>query len=80
MKTPKKFQLRSAGNALVMTMIMTAVALMLLAGIMSWSAGNARLASRSNEYTRAVAAAEAATEKVNSRMSSDYLSAGWRPR
>jgi hypothetical protein len=59
-----------------MTMIMTAVALVVLAGIMSWSAGNARLAARSNEYTRAIAAAEAATEKVNSRMSSDYLSAG----
>jgi hypothetical protein len=59
-----------------MTMIMTAVALILLAGIMSWSAGNARLTTRSNEYTRAVAAAEAATEKVNSRMASDYLSSG----
>jgi hypothetical protein len=75
-KTPKKFQSSSAGNALVMTMIMTAVALVLLAGIMSWSAGNARLAARSNEYTRALAAAEAATEKVNSRMASDYLSSG----
>ena len=29
-----------------MTMIMTAVALILLAGILSWSAGNARLAAR----------------------------------
>ena len=43
---------------------------------MSWSAGNARLASRSNEYPRAIAAAEAATENINSRMASDYLSAG----
>jgi hypothetical protein len=75
-KTPKKSQFQPAGNALVMTMIMTAVALVLLAGIMSWSAGNARLATRSNEYTRALAAAEAATEKVNTRMSSDYLNAG----
>jgi hypothetical protein len=57
-------------------MIMMAVALILLAGILSWSSGNARLTTRSNEYTRAVAAAEAATEKVNSRMASDYLSGG----
>jgi len=59
-----------------MTLIMTAVALALLAGMMSWSAGNARLAARSNEYTRAVAAAEAATEKINTRMASDYLNGG----
>jgi hypothetical protein len=59
-----------------MTMIMTAVALILLAGILSWSSGNARLSARSNAYTRALAAAEAATEKVNSRMSSDYLNGG----
>jgi hypothetical protein len=59
-----------------MTLIMTAVALALLAGMMSWSAGNARLAARSNEYTRAVAAAEAAKEKINTRMASDYLNGG----
>jgi hypothetical protein len=59
-----------------MTMIMTAVALALLAGILSWSAGNARLIARSNEYTRAIAAAEAATEKINTRIASDYLSSG----
>jgi hypothetical protein len=71
-----KSRLPISGNALVMTMIMTAVALILLAGIMSWSAGTARLAARTTEYTRAVAAAEAATEKVNSRLASDYMSGG----
>jgi hypothetical protein len=59
-----------------MTLIMTAVALLLLGGILSWSAGNARLIARSNQYTRALAAAEAAAEKINTRMASDYLNGG----
>jgi hypothetical protein len=75
-KTSASSRTPAAGNALVMTMIMTAVALVLLAGILSWSAGNARLIARSNEYTRAIAAAEAATEKINTRIASDYLSSG----
>ncbi len=59
-----------------MTMIMTSVALIILAGILSWSAGNARMTARSNQFTRAIAAAEAATEKVNTRIASDYLNSG----
>ncbi len=59
-----------------MTLIMSAVALILVAGILSWSAGNAKLAARATQYTRAVAAAEAAVEKVNSQMASDYLNSG----
>lgn len=55
---------------------MTAVALVMLGGVLSWSAGNARLTARANQYTRAVAAAEAATEKVNTRVASDFLSGG----
>ena len=69
-------RLSAAGNALVITMIMTAVALILLTGLLSWSAGNARLSARSNQYTRAIAAAEAATEKVNTQLASDYLNSG----
>jgi hypothetical protein len=59
-----------------MTLIMTTAALIMVAGILSWSAGNAKLSARSNQYTAAVAAAEAAAEKVNSRMAGDYLSGG----
>jgi hypothetical protein len=76
MKTIRTRPVSTAGNALIMTMIMTTVAIILLAGILSWSAGNARLAARSNQYTRAVAAAEAAAEKVNTQLSSDYLNNG----
>lgn len=76
MKTYVSSRTSVAGNALVMTMIMSAVALTLLAGILSWSAGNARMTARSNQYSRAVAAAEAATEKVNTRIAADYLNSG----
>ena len=76
MKTFPTSRLSTAGNALVITMIMTAVALILLTGLLSWSAGNARLSARSNQYTRAIAAAEAATEKVNTQLASDYLNSG----
>jgi Tfp pilus assembly protein PilX len=75
-KTPASSRTTAAGNALVITMIMTAVALTLLAGVLSWSSGNARMTARSNQFTRSVAAAEAATEKVNTRIASDYLNSG----
>lgn len=59
-----------------MTMIMMAVALLILTGVLTWSSANARLSARSNQYTVSVAAAEAAAEKVNSRLASDFLSGG----
>ena len=76
MKTATNSRNGYAGNALMMTLIMMAVALILVAGVLSWSASNARLATRTTEYTRAVAAAEAADEKINTRMASDFLSGG----
>jgi len=64
------------GSALALTMIMTAIALAILAGAMTWSANTARLTHRSIQYTRSVAAAEAATEKVVSHITRDFLSGG----
>ncbi len=64
------------GSALVITMIMMAVALAVLAGAMSWSSTNTRLTYRSVQYNRSVAAAEAATEKVVSQINRDYLNGG----
>lgn len=57
-------------------MVMTAIALAVLAAAMSWSASTTRLTHRSIQYTRSIAAAEAGTEKVLSRISKDYLSGG----
>ena len=77
MKTPLTFQNPNrAGSALVITMIMSAVALAVLAGAMSWSATSSRLTYRSIQYNRSVAAAEAATEKVVSQINRDFLFGG----
>jgi hypothetical protein len=65
-----------AGGALLLTMLMTSVALLTLAGILGWAETNAKLTNRSNQYARSVAAAEAATEKVLGQMSQDFLNGG----
>jgi hypothetical protein len=65
-----------AGSALMLTLIMSAIALAILASAMSWSASNTRLTYRSIQYTRSVAAAEAATEKVVSQINRDFLYGG----
>jgi hypothetical protein len=61
------------GSALMLTLIMSAIALALLAGAMSWSASSTRLTYRSIQYNRSVAAAEAATEKVVTQINHDFL-------
>jgi len=62
-----------AGSALMLTLIMSAIALALLAAAMSWSAGSTKLTYRSIQYNQSVAAAEAATEKVVTQINRDFL-------
>jgi hypothetical protein len=77
MKTTSTTQrTKQTGNAMILTLIMSAVALALLAAAMSWLASNTRLTYRSIQYNRSVAAAEAATEKVVSQISRDFLYGG----
>ena len=77
MKTTSIPQRRNqAGSALILTLIMGAIGLAILAAAMSWSAGNTRLTYRSAQYNRSVAAAEAATEKVMSQINRDYQYGG----
>ena len=57
-------------------MSMTGVAMVIVAGVLAYSAGNARLDARAIQYQRAVAAAEGATEKVASQITRDYLNGG----
>ena len=64
------------GSALMLVLIMSAIALAILAGVMSWSASSNLLTHRSIQYTRSIAAAEAATEKVESQITRDFLSGG----
>ena len=61
------------GSALLMTMIMGAVALTILAAAMAWSASSTQLTHRSIQYDRSIVAAEAATEKVISQITRDFL-------
>ena len=65
-----------AGSALMLTMIMSGVALAILAAAMSWSASNTQLTYRSIQYNQSIAAAEAATEKVVSLVNQDFLLGG----
>jgi hypothetical protein len=65
-----------AGSALMLTLIMSAVALGILASVMAWSSASAKLTRRSIEYNRSIAAAEAATEKVLGPMTHDFLTGG----
>jgi len=65
-----------AGSALMLTLVMSALALAILAGAMSWSASSTRMTYRSIQYSRSVAAAEAATQKVASQINQDFLNGG----
>jgi hypothetical protein len=76
MKTNISKHFHESGNAIFVTLIITATALVTLSGVMAWSSSNARQAARSNQYSRSVAAAEAATEKVGSQLMSDFLNSG----
>ncbi|MFO1500241.1 MAG: hypothetical protein U1G07_17945 [Verrucomicrobiota bacterium] len=64
------------GYAMLLTLVLGAVTMTVLAGALNWSANNLRLNSRSNQYFRTVAAAEAATESVVTRLTSDYYGSG----
>ncbi|MGH7867921.1 MAG: hypothetical protein ACREP9_09925, partial [Candidatus Dormibacteraceae bacterium] len=65
-----------AGHALLLTIVMTGVALVTLAGVLTYSTSTARMNYRANQYNRAVGAAEAATEKVLAQISRDYVQGG----
>ena len=66
----------ATGSALALTLIMSAVALAILASVMTWSANSARLTHRSIQYNRSIAAAEAATEKAVGQITRDFLYGG----
>src|SRR5271165_2685954 len=64
---------RREGSALLLTSIMAAVALAILAAALSWSSTSTRLTYRSIQYSRSEAAAEAATERVVAQITQDFL-------
>lgn len=64
------------GYALVIVLVFTAVGLLVLASFLARTSTNATLTQRNNEYFNSVEASEAATEKVISELTSDFLSQG----
>jgi len=64
------------GYALLLVIVFTGAALILATGIFQYASTTASLNHRHNEYQRAVAAAEAATEKVVARVTADYREQG----
>ncbi len=64
------------GNALILTMVMMGIALAILSSAMSWSASSTKQTHRAIQYTKSVAAAEAATEMVLTKVTRDFLSGG----
>lgn len=67
---------RSEAYALIIVMFFTAVSLMALSGALKWTSTNVQLTDRNNEYFNSVYAAEAATEKVLTRLGRDYVGNG----
>lgn len=67
---------QTEGSAIVVTMVFTTVCLLVCLGLMGWVNVNARLTHRHIEYSRTTAAAEAATEKVFTTISTDYANNG----
>jgi hypothetical protein len=63
-------------SALVLSLLMSSIALAILAGAMTWAMNSNKLTQRSIEYNRAVLAAEADTEKITSQMARDFLMGG----
>jgi len=72
---PKKTR-RKKAFALVAALAFAAVSLVTLGGALSWTSSTAITTDRNNSYYAAVAAAEAASEKVLARISNDYQTYG----
>jgi hypothetical protein len=62
------------GHILLFVLVASAISLLLLGSMLQWTSVSSQITERNNEYNRAVAAAEAATETVLARMDRDFLS------
>jgi hypothetical protein len=67
---------KKKGYALLLTMFMVAISMTVLIATMSRLSGDADLNSRNGQYNASLYAAEAATERVISRMRYDFLVGG----
>ena len=64
------------GYTLVLIAVLTAVSIVLVSGVLSWSSTTSKLKQRNTQFCGTLAAAEAATEKVVSQISRDFQTQG----
>ncbi len=67
---------RTSGYALMLVLIISVATLTILGAALNWCMTNTTINQRNNQYFKTLAAAEAATEKVITRLASDYQSQG----
>ena len=67
---------RNKGYALILTLVLSAATLLVLSSALGWTSTNSAMTERNNQFFRTVSAAEAATEKVLTRVSQDYRTLG----
>src|SRR2546426_9512100 len=64
------------GYTLVLIAVLTAVSIVLVSGVLSWSSTTSKLKQRNTQFCGNLADAEAATEKVVSQISRDFQTQG----
>jgi hypothetical protein len=67
------------GYALLLVMILAAASILICSSAANWTSSNAAQNDRNNTYTRAVAAAEAATEVTLGYMARDFFNQSFDP-
>jgi hypothetical protein len=66
----------TSGYAMILVLIIAAATLTILGAALTWCTTNTTINQRNNQYFKTLAAAEAATEKVITKMANDYQSQG----
>jgi len=67
------------GYALLLTLFFVGIALLIFASTLTWTSSSSIITERNNAYNRAIAAAEASTERVLSHMSHDFTFQTYNP-
>ncbi|HKS36711.1 MAG TPA: hypothetical protein VJW76_05950 [Verrucomicrobiae bacterium] len=75
MKLSTKYSER--GFSLVLVLVLVGTAILFLSGALQWSSAGGGLTDRNNDYYSAMAAAEAATEKVIAQIVRDFQRGGY---
>jgi len=76
--TPRRFSGRQRrgvddGFTLIITILISAVALLIFARMFSWAFSNAKVTQRNNQYNMSECAAEGAVERVVAQMDRDFI-------